>query len=223
MRGGQKCCMNWKSHSIKFPTKVTSPTGSWIVSSGICSSTLPATRTAQSSVSINYILLIARVDGGLRAGADKITFVETKYRNVIGQYLGITNIYLDTFYNATNGLLSRQYVAYFTTNTPDILITAQDLNGPTIARTDTSGWINNDAINGSATRAGPGVIAPGLVITLSTTGPYFVNDDSDPLFLFEAGASSAAVWGAFDGTTNRPVIFPNWESIDAYEQRILRE
>jgi hypothetical protein len=163
------------------------------------------------------------VDLGLRGGADKITFVEAKYRNVVGQFVGLTNVYLDTFYNATNGLFSRQYVAYFTTNTPDILITAEDMNGTFIGRTDTAGWINNDANNGSGTRAGPGVIAPGLIITLSTTGPYFQNDDSDALFLFEPGAAQSAVWGAFDGTTNRPVIFPTWESLEDLEQRILRE
>lgn len=160
------------------------------------------------------------IDIAVRPGVDKLTFVEGKYQDIVGPFISITNRYLDTF--VTNGVLAKQYTQRILTNSPDILFTAADLGGVPYAVSDTANWINNDALNGLAgNAAGPGVITPGALITLGKTGPLNINDNSSSLFLFEPGAFPVVVWGAFDGSTNRPVIFPNWESIDELERRVL--
>jgi hypothetical protein len=160
------------------------------------------------------------VNIALRPGVDKLTFVEVKNNSVLGPFAGITNRYSDTY--ITNGVAVKQFTQRILTNAPDILFTVQDLNGGAYVRTDTGTWINNDAINGSAGNlAGPGVISSGAIITLSKTGPFFINDDSNPLFMFEPGATPGFVWGAYDGTTNRPIVFPSWESIEELERKVL--
>src|SRR6185436_12619220 len=70
---------------------------------------------------------------------------------------------------------------------PDILFSAEDLGLAAMlvpvltARTDTTGWQNNDPLNGNAAQGGPGVIqptAPGtsfIRIRFSDQLPYFSN------------------------------------------------
>ena len=108
---------------------------------------------------------------------------------------------------------------------PDVLFQAEDLGlfaqGTPIAftRSDTSAWINNDALNGQATLDGPGVILPQIVLTYSKLGPYFIN--RAPNFMDELNSVDGLVWGSFDGSTNAPIVFPAGTSIQELEQQVL--
>jgi len=39
--------------------------------------------------------------------------------------------------------------------------------------------------------------------------------------LTEANAIDRPIWGSFDGSTNPPVLYPNWFSIQELEQQVL--
>lgn len=162
------------------------------------------------------------VDLAVRPGVDKITFKLAKYDSMVGAFITVTNTYTDKY--VTNSTVKTQSVQRVLIQ-PDILFQAEDL-GPTaggfqalFARTDTAGWVNNDALNGQATLDGPGVIQPQVVLTYSKLGPYFVNQD--PIFLDEFTGITGFIWGAFDGTTNEPVVFPVGSSIQELEQQVL--
>jgi len=165
------------------------------------------------------------VDLALRPGVDKILFKQAKYDSVFGNFITNTVQYKDTF--ITNSHRIKQSTARVLTQ-PDILFSAEDLGQnaggfPVGVRRTTaapSAWINNDAINGQATIAGPGQIQSQIVITFNKVGPHILNqnpfflDEADPLFV-------GFVWGSFDGTTNAPVVYPIGSSIEDLEQEVL--
>jgi hypothetical protein len=76
------------------------------------------------------------------------------------------------------------------------------------ARTDTSNWTNNAALNtfGSTLGlGGPGTINPPIVIAFTDMVPFFLN-----LFTDEGDleAFGPVLWGSFDGTDTPPVVYP---------------
>jgi len=157
----------------------------------------------------------------LRPGVDKITFVEAKFESGgFGNFIAITNRYVDYYF--TNNVLVKTTTERAQLFAPDILFSAADIGpGGQILRTDTSGWTNNTSINGSPAApalAGPGVINPTAVITFGKTIDVNVNT---PLFLYEHQVVPGYVWGAFDGTTNRPFLFPDGATIQDLENRVL--
>lgn len=162
------------------------------------------------------------VDLAPRPGVDKITFKLAKYDSIFGFFITVTNQYTDQY--LTNSTLKTQTTERVLIQ-PDILFSAEDLgltdkgNPITIARTDTANWANNDALNGQATLAGPGVIQPQVVITFSKLGPYIYN--WTPNFLDEVNGFPGFLWGSFDGSTNAPVVFPDGVSIQYLEQQVL--
>jgi hypothetical protein len=167
----------------------------------------------------------------VRQGIDKFQFKLVKY---FGQFQPITNTYTETVIGLTNNpklKQTKQRVSRVLT-TPDIVFAAGDLgvNSPSgspvlVRRTDTTGWANNSTLNnvapaGQAEVDGPGVIQPLIVISFSNVGLTFFNEfpvipvgESDSQNFFGG-------WGAFDGTTNPPVVFPDGTSILDLEQRI---
>jgi hypothetical protein len=165
------------------------------------------------------------VGTALRPGVEKILF---KQINFYGSFPAYTNSYMDSY--QTNGVLKTQKVQRAETQ-PDILfdagVTPFDATSGepfSITRSPTSGWANNSAINvpftTGAEHDGPGVIQPPVYIVFSTAGPWFLNifpsflDQQDVALIFGG-------WGAFDGTTNAPFLFPNGTSVQALEQQIL--
>jgi hypothetical protein len=158
---------------------------------------------------------------GLRPGIEKITFQRVDYDSLLGQQLvPYTHYYTDLV--ITNYVAYPQYVAR-TVTTPDILFTAEDLGvtgggvpSPVIIDRSVT-FTSNDALNGSTTQAGPGTLSGPANISFTTLLPAFLNDDT---FFDEANASRTAVWGAFDGTTNAPVVFPSILSIQYIEQQV---
>jgi hypothetical protein len=151
------------------------------------------------------------INQGLRPGINKIFFQKVSYDSIIGQgFLTITNNYTDTIISNARPVI--QPVSRLI-GAPDIIFVAGDLglfnNYPILAlRTDTTDWVNNDAINGQITQGGPGVIPPQVVISFSDQLPYFENQS--PSFLDELSAFRSEIWGSFDETANPPIIYPDY-------------
>ncbi len=179
-----------------------------------------------TNVNLQAIALLAAtnsallVTNGLRPGVNKIRFRKVGYDTLIGQtFIPVTNRFVDQV--ITNRTLVLQPVERIITQ-PDILFVAEDLglandNYTPIhnRRTDTSGWQNNDLINGQAINGGPGQIVPGgatngtIRISFSDQLPYVVNQF--PVFMDESQTVGyGGFWGSFDGTTNAPVVYPDY-------------
>ena len=77
------------------------------------------------------------------------------------------------------------------------------------ARSVTDDWINNDAVNGNSTNGGPGVITLPILITFTDEWPATLHS---PPFLDEFNSILFAQWGSFDGTTNAPILYPQFGS-----------
>lgn len=168
---------------------------------------------------------------GLRPGINKLIFRRVNFDSLLGQtFTPITNFYTDTvFSNSLPVIQPVQRRLIF----PDIVFTAEDLGVvppsnyiPVVgARTGTAGWRNNDAINGQDIEVdgGPGVIPPPVFIRFSDQLPFLVNSTSffipgpGPPFLTPVSNENSAlgnlVWGSFDGTTNAPVIYPQFGGV----------
>lgn len=142
----------------------------------------------------------ALVDGALRPGVEKITFVRQPSDSVTGKFLSMTNRFTDNFF--TNGIVAQQQVQRVT-QSPDFLFSAGDTTVGipaeyTISRTGTSQWVNNAALNGNPGGEGPGVITPPVKITFQKLGIMILPD----------GSNLTLPWQSFDGSTNAPIQYP---------------
>ena len=161
---------------------------------------------------------------GLRPGVNELTFKRVNYDSLIGAgFVPVTNTYSDTV--ITNGQKVAQTLSRVITQ-PDILFLAFDLGVaanlvPVLAsRTDTSGWINSDAINGQAAQGGPGVIQGQVRLSFSDKLPYYINDSTeDPPE--EGTGFKSFIWGSFDGSTNTPTIYPLYQNYTLDDLRRL--
>lgn len=167
----------------------------------------------------------AVVDVALRPGVDKIVLKELKFDSTLGFFIPVTNNFKDTY--ITNSHSIRQVVGR-AINQPDFVFSAADMNRGLALRTDTGNWVNyagtNTISGGEATiTGGPGIILPPMVFTFNKVGPYVINQYSGSSFLMdEASGSPGFVWGAFDGSTNAPYIFPNGYDIRLLEAQVLQ-
>ena len=90
-----------------------------------------------------------------------------------------------------------------------------------MSRTTTTGWQNNDAINGGVVlpdTGGPGVIQPPVDILFTDQLPFFI--DTTPGF-FLGGFIGNIFWGSFDGSTNEPVIYPFYGGFTIQDLRAI--
>jgi hypothetical protein len=163
----------------------------------------------------------APVNQTIRPGVDKVSFIPHAADSLVGAFFTITNTYTDRY--VTNSTLVSQTVQRVITQ-PDILFSAEDLgvvvDTPFLfLRTETTGWQNNNAINGLANLAGPGVIQGPVVLTFSKLGPYFFNQF--PGFVDESTAIAGVFWGSFDGSANPPIVFPLGLTVQDLENQIL--
>ncbi|MGC8744196.1 MAG: hypothetical protein ACP5T0_09995 [Verrucomicrobiia bacterium] len=164
---------------------------------------------------------------GLRPGLEKITFQRGNYDSLLGQFF-ITNVYDYIDYVITNNTSIKQYVRRVVT-APDILFLAEDLGViqavgaiEPVALNRTAGFVSNAQLNGQTAQAGPGVIRGPITISFTTLYPAFLNDTSY-FFLTEDAAFQSSVWGSFDGSTNAPIIYPNYISIRDIERQVLKQ
>ncbi|MGC8886732.1 MAG: hypothetical protein ACP5MG_06200 [Verrucomicrobiia bacterium] len=167
----------------------------------------------------------APIATGLRPGLEKITFQRGNYDSLLGQFF-ITNVYDYVDYVITNNTLVKQNVRRVVT-TPDILFLAEDLGvvqaGGVLSPVElnrTAGFVSNAQLNGQTAQAGPGVIRGPITMSFTTLYPAFLND-TGYFFLTEDAAIRSAVWGSFDGSTNAPIVYPNYISIRDIERQVL--
>lgn len=183
------------------------------------------------------------VSQALRPGLTKVTFQRVNYDSIVGQlFHPITNLFTDVM--ISNSTVVLQPIQRVVTQ-PDIIFTAERLGlvaglvPALVRRTDTTGWQNNDAINGvdTETDGGPGVIQPTVVISFTdqlpywgnSSGGYFVTAGTLSYLGIEGGgpyglgdessASRSYIWGSFDGTTNAPIIYPAYGSLTVQDLR----
>jgi hypothetical protein len=185
---------------------------------GLTSDDVGGLRYLFSTNNVNYETLLAGVsgvgtnanslvNGALRPGIDKITFVPHSTGSFPWEFLPMTNQYTDTY--ITNGIVVQQQVQRQITQ-PDFLFCAGDegKDYPVVlpyARTGTSNWINNAMFNGNASGGGPGVIQPPARITFDRLGPTLATYGSG---LQETNYDESTFWGTYDQSTNAPVIYP---------------
>ena len=93
---------------------------------------------------------------------------------------------------------------------PDFLFSVADTGKcdsttPWVVRTGTTNWINNAALNGNPTGAGPGVIQPPVQIIFNKLGRQLFSsgNDSDGIDYDEP-----QFWASFDASANPPVSYP---------------
>ena len=182
-------------------------------------------------------------------GVDTLNFSRLDLDPILGTVSSpFTDSYSETFIT-TNGVVqtgtaSRVIVA------PDIIFSAKDLIGlgaitfgtGTLAGFNTvtggnnpdfgngnpddiptalnqTSWQNNDTLNGLQTQNGPGQNnTGGLPMTYNTQTPLFLNYSPGTV---SEPSQPYLRWGAFDGSTNAPVVFPDVEGIRAIEEQII--
>jgi hypothetical protein len=184
--------------------------GAWIPFTGLTNN---VTVTNGQVIGTNQI-----VSQGWRGGRNHLRFQRAFFDPIFGQtFVTLTNAYTDVTVTTNRTMVVQALQRGI--NGPDFLFMSEDLGlannlAPVfLRRTDTSGWINNDAINGAdetVLSAGPGVIAPPVQISFSKLLPYFLNSTSAFLddFPGEGDAVYSGVWASFDGSTNAPIIYP---------------
>jgi hypothetical protein len=170
------------------------------------------------------------VSQGLRGGRNKLRFQRVFFDSIFGQtFTPITNAYTDVLIGTNFDLVVQAVQRGITA--PDFIFVAEDLGlaGNLIPaltrRSDTTGWVDNDAINGvdeTTLSHGPGVIAPPIRISFSDQLPYF-ETGTDVAFLDEFPNEDSSffsgVWGSFDGTTNAPVIYTGRQTMSLNQLR----
>ena len=185
---------------------------------GLTSDDVGGLRYLYSTNNVNYETLPADVRGvngsafvnaAWRPGIDKITFVPQPFDALSGAFLPATNQFTDTC--ITNGNIMQQQLERVTIQ-PDFLFSVTNLvnNSYWFSRTGTTNWLNEAALNGSSSPAGPGVIVPPISISFNKLGKIWSTlrgfpDDS-------TGVQTGEHWGTYDGSTNLPVAYPQLQT-----------
>jgi hypothetical protein len=148
---------------------------------------------------------IAFVNAAWRPGIDKITFVPQPMDGLSGTFLPATNQFTDTY--LANGSVVQQRLERVTVQ-PDFLFCVTNLAGNSywFTRTGTTNWLNEAALNGGSSPAGPGVIAPPVRISFNKLGSIWNTLRGFPDS--SADVQAGVKWGTYDGSTNPPVAYP---------------
>jgi hypothetical protein len=159
----------------------------------------------------------------VRPGVDRIRFVRTYYDSLVGTtFLGATNDYrAQLIINGRQQSLSVRHLAA----APDFLFTAQDQLDGGYTRSVPSfspspGAPGGEGINVPGTMQSiVGSITPTVVVTLNKIGVNLALGLGN--FLREEDGSPNFMWGSFDGSTNPPVVYPDYVSLRQLEQLVL--
>ena len=156
------------------------------------------------------------IDPALRFGVDKINLIRGEYDSILGEFFTpITNVYDETI--VVGGVPRTQRVVRAVT-IPDIIFSARDLQGvpdvsPLIpgfaiaAREVTANWQNDQSLSGGTIlSAGPGTIRPPVFIAFNSIG-FITFEGPIPGPVLGLNNLPYFLFGAFDGSTNEPVIF----------------
>lgn len=150
---------------------------------------------------------------GIRGGVNKLTFKKVYFDSLLGgSFTPITNVFTDRVIRSNNTIAVERVMRPITR--PDIVFTVEDMFETAAFRTGTAGWINNDALTPEGILGGPGIISPPITISYNMLFPLFFN--SSPGFLTEPqaggvlGLGGSFTWASFDGSTNAPIIYPQY-------------
>ncbi|HKI72739.1 MAG TPA: hypothetical protein VKA81_10205 [Verrucomicrobiae bacterium] len=181
----------------------------------------PGTNNVNTNV-VGGVSATGLIDPALRFGVDKINLIRGEYDSILGEFFTpITNVYDETI--VVGGVPRTQRVLRIVT-TPDLLFAARDLQGvPDVSplipgvvlarRTDTSNWQNDRALSGGTIlNAGPGTIRPPVSISFNNIG-FITFEGPIPGPVLGLNNLPYFLFGAFDGSTNEPVIFSQGGSI----------
>jgi len=174
------------------------------------------TQVARPFTNYTYVVYPIQLQATTNAfqmqGIGKITFIRRDYDSLIGRFFQpVSNNYTLTSIEASGFV---QHPVQRVVNAPDLLITATD-HGAT-------GYVVSRGISFSTNNTLPGLAGPGIYtrassIDLNKGAPLFVNAASGT----EADQTVLMVWGSFDGTTNPPVVYPNWATVANLENQVL--
>jgi hypothetical protein len=144
------------------------------------------------------------VNGAVRPGIEKLTFIRQDYDSTLGRTTPVTNAFIDTYF--TNGIAMNQQVQRVVTE-PDFIFCATNTGKhhpwvPLYVRTGTTNWWNSAPFTGS-TNNGPGVIRPPVRIAFNKSAFYVGTSDA-----YSGTSIGSASWASFDGTTNAPIAYP---------------
>jgi hypothetical protein len=190
---------NWHYESLPFDVQIQS--SPWGVPGG--------TNTVTNVVST----------AAYRAGIDKINFQKVNYDTLLGQMVTpVESTWTDYYATNINGTYSlRSQSVQRTVTQPDILFTAEDGGpGANVLINSPATWTKTAQ---STNAPGPGIIVPPAPFTFNAVGPYLIN--IHPNQLDDVRSIPGVVLGTFDGTTNEPVIYPPWFTIEELEQQVL--
>jgi hypothetical protein len=156
----------------------------------------------------------------LRPGIDKVRLFRVNYDSLLGQLTApITNLYVDNYISSN---VVRQQILERVVTQPDIVFGAQDLAVTTdhypFQSYRSSGWVNNDDVNGNIVLDGPGIKQLPITIIFSKIGPWIENG---PGYMTETTGFQYFTWGHFDGSTNDPIVFPQGWTIKELERQVL--
>ena len=184
---------------------------------------VPITVTNNAATNATGTNLSTFVNAALRVGVEKVSFQRVNFDMLLGQFIGSSNAFIDTFY--LNGSAQQQSLIRVIT-TPDILFTAGD-NGfvndaPVyVWYSGSTTFTNNASLNGytstASVRDGPGTITPPLYVSFTKVGRFFRNVNPTT----EAGSNPLFFWGSFDGSTNEPIVYPNGTSLRSVERQVF--
>jgi hypothetical protein len=165
---------------------------------------------------------------GLFGGVEKVTYVKVAYDSLLGAAFSPRS-YNYTIPLVTNGTM-RLLHATRTITAPDIIFAAADLtvtpdsitpdNYPN-AYIRTFNFVASPLVTTGVTPVINAVIAPQEVITFNDGPPAYVNIDPNFLDSQYFAFYPTLQWASFDGSTNAPVVFPNYSSIVSLEEEIL--
>jgi hypothetical protein len=162
----------------------------------------------------------------LRPGIETIAMVRTDFDSLLGQTtVPITNIFTDVVISNNTAVMQR--VQRITTQ-PDIVFTAEDLGfnaggAPVIVRRGVN-FVNNDALNGAGTLAGPGVLTGPARISFTNLLPGYFAIESAAI---QSGVSGpdpldkSNSWGWFGESPESIILFPNGSSLQELEDLVL--
>jgi hypothetical protein len=150
------------------------------------------------------------VTAGLRGGVNKVLFRRVFFDSLLGgTFTPITNAYNDQVIVPATGRTVNQPVLR-PIQLPDFIFTVEDSGSIPFAifRTTTASWINNDLLTPNANLGGPGIIQPPVTIQYNLAFPIYRNQT--PNFISEPVGPTFGAWATFDGTTNAPIIYPEY-------------
>ena len=185
----------------------------WTVIDGVNNAgTATGGGTTGGTTGTTNVVTLPFTNEALRSGVDKITFIRVDLDPITRRNSRPMVVqYNETI--TTNGVSVTQRVQRALIQ-PDILFSAAD-----IGDSQFSPFVYNRTLTFSdPTRSDPGVVNnpnntlayPGNIngnvdVTFSAIGPYYTGGDVGS---HQGNNGFGFLWGSFDGTTNRPVVFP---------------